>query len=229
MSQAYWNKEYEKTKHIPSSRTNLPSKAVVWFEEHFIASGKVSGNQVLDIGSGNGRNAVYLGRKGFTVHGIELSDYAVELAKQFAETERVSDQIVFTIGDIGEKLPFSPNSFDLVIDMMTLHLLTPSQREVYIHEVNRLLAPGGYFLFYTIDAESPAAQELFKTSPGIEPNSYIITQTGITEKGFTKDELTKMFNKFVPIDLTSESHISHAFGGEYERVYIRGVFEKIKS
>ena len=93
--------------------------------------------------------------------------------------------------------------------------------------IQRLLKPGGFFVFYTIAAESKAAKALFESNPGPEENSYIIPQSKMIERAFTDEELVAAFDRLKIIRLDHKIEFTPAFGDVYEREYISGVMKKI--
>lgn len=223
MQKDKWEKEYKERKDLPSSRTNKPSRALLTFlENHTLEDG-----QVMDIGSGFGRNSIYLANLGRDVVGIEIAETAIKEAKNKATEVGVGDKTEFIELNVGDKeWPFEDNQFVLVLDMMVLHVLSKEERENYAKNLTRVLKPGGFFVFYTIAADSPAAQELFKSSPGPEPDSYIIPQSGMIEKGFTREELEKLFSPLKMEEFDRKTEFTPAFGDVYERVYYSCVMKK---
>src|SRR3990167_7900988 len=227
MQKALWQKEYEEREDIPSSRTMFPSRALKEFwESTEIAD--LNMESALDIGSGLGRNSIYMAQNGFSsVVGVEIVDSAIKRAQMSVEKLGLQDKITFINESVGNKLPFQDQSFDLIVDMMVMHLLNPEERANYFAEIQRLLKPGGFFVFYTIAAESKAAKALFESNPGPEEHSYIIPQSGMVEKAFTDWELAKAFAQLKVIKLDHKIELTPAFGDVYEREYISGVMKKI--
>jgi len=227
MQKDRWTEEYEKRKDIPSSRTMFPSRAL----KEFFGSSELKNlhtGKALDIGSGRGRNSIYMAQNGFAhVVGVEIVDYAINQARQSVNELGLQDKITFINESVGNQLPFEDQSFDLIVDMMVMHLLNPEERTNYFTEIQRLLKPGGFFVFYTIAAESKAAKELFESNPGPEEHSYIIPQSGMVEKAFTDWELAKAFAQLKVIKLDHKIELTPAFGDVYEREYISGVMKKI--
>jgi ubiquinone/menaquinone biosynthesis C-methylase UbiE len=105
----------------------------------------VSSGRVLDVGTGTGLLAVEFakGLPAIEVVGLDLSDVALELARDNAQEVRASSRVSFRKGD-AEDMPFEDDAFDLVISGNTLHLLKNPVR--MFNEIQRVLKPGGRFL-----------------------------------------------------------------------------------
>lgn len=94
----------------------------------------------LDIGSGAGREAVYLAEHGFRAHGVDLSRAAVRLAR--ARAGRAGVKADFRVGDVRD-LPFRARTFGLVTDRSCLHTLYRWEWPKYAAEVARVTKRGG--------------------------------------------------------------------------------------
>lgn len=105
----------------------------------------VSSGRVLDVGTGTGMLAIEFAKGIPTVEvvGLDLSDVALELARDNAQKSRASSRVSFERGD-AEDMPFEDDTFDLVISGNTLHLLKNPVR--MLNEIQRVLKPGGRFL-----------------------------------------------------------------------------------
>ena len=55
---------------------------------------RLAPGRALDLGCGTGRNAMYLGRHGWETAGVEMSGYAVEVARQKAAAQAVTVRFV---------------------------------------------------------------------------------------------------------------------------------------
>lgn len=106
------------------------------------------GGSVLDVGMGEGRNAVFLATKGYAVTGIDISSVAIKKAEELAAENEVTIRSV--LGD-AKKYQFKPNSFDAVLCFYYV------DRELLPVLMN-LLKPGGYLYYeaYTIDQKIKA-------------------------------------------------------------------------
>lgn len=75
---------------------------------------------VLDIGVGEGRNALFLAKKGFDVTGVDISESGIEKFMQLAKKFKV--RVKGIVSDI-TKFKFG-QSFDIMISIDTLHFLS---------------------------------------------------------------------------------------------------------
>ncbi len=97
----------------------------------------------LDIGCGCGIYSEELMRKGFDVHGMDISPQILESCKHRLGLSEQEFASRFRTGDI-ENIPFADASFDLVLCIGVFGYLLSDQKA--FREVYRVLKPGGYFL-----------------------------------------------------------------------------------
>ncbi len=94
--------------------------------------------RVLDLGSGQGRNAIWLAQQGHKVTAVDVSDVASAQAAEIAAAGGIDAQ--FVAADLQEWEP--PNAaFDLVL-LAYIQAPEPVRREVHA-KAARALAPGG--------------------------------------------------------------------------------------
>lgn len=218
-----WEKEYTSNMIVASTRGYNPSSSL---RKYIKNHPNINKEQALDLGSGNGRNSIYLVKQGFKkVLGIELSSEAVKQADNKAQEENLKNKVSFINQSLSLQIPLEDNSCDLIIDMMTMHSLTKEARENMVREVKRVLKPSGHFLFFTMDLTGEFAKKQFKANPGPDKGSYRFEYEGsiITEKTFTKKELEEIFSPLKLTEFNSFKHTTKAFGELYARVYISGI------
>jgi ubiquinone/menaquinone biosynthesis C-methylase UbiE len=86
--------------------------------------GSLSGQRILDVGTGTGRAAIALARRGAIVTGVDASAEMLDVARQRAAEEGV--QVTFARGDV-HALEFPDRSFDAVVCLRVL-MHTPDWR-----------------------------------------------------------------------------------------------------
>ncbi|HEY5961700.1 MAG TPA: bifunctional 2-polyprenyl-6-hydroxyphenol methylase/3-demethylubiquinol 3-O-methyltransferase UbiG [Polyangiaceae bacterium] len=100
--------------------------------------------RVLDIGCGGGFLSNDLGRNGFVVTGVDMSESALNVARAHDENGCVR----YVCGDAC-RLPFADSTFDVVCMMDFLeHVESPSR---VIEEASRVLVTDGSFFFHTFN------------------------------------------------------------------------------
>ena len=71
--------------------------------------------KILDVGCGEGRNAVYFLQKNYSIFGLDPNEVAVQYCRYLAKTINPQTDIHrFQIGD-GAAIPFHAAAFDAVI------------------------------------------------------------------------------------------------------------------
>jgi SAM-dependent methyltransferase len=108
-----------------------------WFDQ-----GRIGPGRVLELGSGHGRNAVFLAGRGWSVDAVDFSSEAIEWAAERAEASGVA--VNFQSCDIFDAT-FAEGAYDLVYDSGCFHHLAPHRRPHYVELVRRALKPGGHF------------------------------------------------------------------------------------
>jgi ubiquinone/menaquinone biosynthesis C-methylase UbiE len=173
---------------------------------------------VLDLGCGNGRHAMYFGRQGFKAAGIDVSEQAIEWAKDWARRENL--ELDFRVGNI-QNLPFADESFDVVVSHGVLDHVPMETAKRAAKEVKRVLRPQG--LFYC-DLRST---EDFEYGVGEEsgPNTFVVSEgyeQGLVQHFFSRAETEDLFDGLFRI-LYSEI-TENRLGPDFQRKYSRWVF-----
>lgn len=223
-----WDLEYGTRKAVPSTNTFNPSSSLRKFISNYPNILKES---ALDLGSGNGRNSIFLASNGFkNIIGLELSTVGFNIASsELKKHPEFKKNIKYYQGDAVSNFKKLDQKFDLIIDMCFIHLLTKEQREELIDGIKKKLNTNGYYLIFTLMANSPAVIDLKKKFPGLEENSYRFYYENdvISEKAFTKEELIKSFKPLKLIEYEEYQTVTAAFKGEFPRIYTTALFQKV--
>jgi ubiquinone/menaquinone biosynthesis C-methylase UbiE len=99
--------------------------------------------KVLEYGCGKGSSAFMLAGSNAKVTGIDISEVAIEQARQRAQMEGLSEHASFMVMD-AENLEFPDNSFDVVCGSGILHHLNIERS---LSEIYRVLTPEGKAIF----------------------------------------------------------------------------------
>ncbi len=101
----------------------------------------------LELGCGNGNWSVRLAARGWNVTGVDIVAKAVRTARERAR--EAGQDVHFIHGDVTALRTANVGScFQLVLDMGTVHGLTPPQREAVGRDVNAVSAADATLLMY---------------------------------------------------------------------------------
>src|SRR6202022_3774818 len=103
--------------------------------------------RVLDAGCGNGRNAVYLAKRGCEVTAVDFAEAALTETQRRANSAGVKNRVSVEKVDLSTELPYVSNSFDFVLDAYTFcHFLDEALATDFWKEMNRVVRPDGYLM-----------------------------------------------------------------------------------
>ena len=121
----------------PDEKTRLCTQLY----HHVAGSVDLRGRDVLEIGCGRGGGASYIARYLGTrsMTGVDIAEQATRFCCRFYDLPALK----FQQAD-AEALPFPDGSFDAVVNVESSHCYPSMIR--FVHEVHRVLRPGGYFL-----------------------------------------------------------------------------------
>ncbi|MDD9725512.1 bifunctional 2-polyprenyl-6-hydroxyphenol methylase/3-demethylubiquinol 3-O-methyltransferase UbiG [Roseovarius sp. SK2] len=121
---------------------NLVPARLKFFDRHIDWAGKT----VLDLGCAGGFMAEAIAGRGAQVTGIDPAKEAIAAAR--SQAAQSGHDIRYDTG-VGEALPYEDAAFDALVCVDVLEHVS-DLRQV-LHEVARVLKPGGLFLFDTIN------------------------------------------------------------------------------
>ena len=152
MPERNWDERY-RTGDLPWD-TGRPSEHL----ERALASFAVEPCAALEIGCGTGTNAVWLAARGFTVTAVDVSETAIERAKERAAGAGVEVAFLAAdfIGGAGD-LPGAP--FGFAFDRGCFHSFDErADRTAFADTVARHLGPAGLWLSLIGSTDAPARE-----------------------------------------------------------------------
>ena len=169
---AKWDKLYSNSKFIYGK---APSKFLSQSYQ-FIPFG----SSVLDLGMGEGRNAVFLAQKGYQITGVDLSNIAVKKAQLLAKEFGVK---IKTIVANLQDYEFPENSFDSIICFYWV------DRKM-LKRIHKWLKPGGVIIYegYTLKHRAQEKEP--------DPVSYYLEEA----------ELLKLFKDYKILKFEEANH-----------------------
>jgi tellurite methyltransferase len=151
----------------------------VKYDKHYAASDKACGEafepivsfareltpqaRVLDLGCGQGRDAVLFARLGHRVVGVDVSSVGVEQLNAIAEREGLSIE-----AEVGDVVSYTPTGrFDVVLLDRVLHMLSSDDdRRVVLNKGCAATAASGHLLI----SEYPKQRDMLAAYFGLRPD-----------------------------------------------------------
>ena len=163
-----WDRKYDRSEYVYGTE---PSRFLVQQIVHLPAAGRA-----LDLAAGEGRNAVFLARRGLTVDAIDISAVGLAKAQKLAREHGVEIRTI--VADL-EHFSLPRETYDVVVVFNYL------QRDLF-DDLEAALRPGGVLVYetYTVaHLEIPGAHpmsraycleagELRSAFPGLEVLEY---------------------------------------------------------
>lgn len=214
--QKIWNQEHKIQATLPSLEHDKVSSFVLLFIEYLKKQKVKLSGRVVDIGSGMGRNAIYLARVGFDVHALEYIEHAVKYTGGQARKENLEGRVHCHPIDIDKKWPFPDNYFDFAIDCFSsIDIETKKGRETYMNEMLRTLKPNGYIMVSVVSVNDELEGELMKKHPGKEKNSVYWPANGKFQKNYDEAELREFYHEFDILELKEITKPTFKLGKSY--------------
>ncbi len=172
------------------AETSPPLPVVVDFAEDLRREGA---KKVLDLGCGAGRHSILLGKSGFQVVALDISETALKTLEARLKTASI-DNVTLVKHEMWE-LPFIDDYFDGVICTNVLHHGKLVQIKQTTREVHRVMKKGASAFVVALSTAD------FRRGNGrkLEPNTYVFTEgeeQGIMHHFFPRQELQSCFRDF---------------------------------
>ncbi len=184
VADSWWSDE---VRWLRALRNLVPAR-LGWFDRFFDWSDRA----VLDLGCAGGFMAEALAARGARVTGIDPAAQAVAAAREHARTAGYA--IDYDVG-VGEALPYTDATFDAVVCVDVLEHVGDLHQ--VLAEVARVLRPGGWFFFDTINRNALArfavitlAEDVLRLLPKGTHDPALFIRPGELRAGLERAGLT---------------------------------------
>jgi len=177
-----WNELYKGTQCVWGLEPDWELKAFL----KLIPRGKA-----LDLGIGEGRNAFYLGRNGFEVEGLDISQEAVKRCNILATEQGLPARA--QVADLKE-FHISEGTYTCIVCSHVLPFFKRSEAEAIIKEIKAGLTKGGVAFVSAFTTEDPMYQRCLDMGlEEVEKNTFFSPKRQSHFLFFAKGELKELF------------------------------------
>lgn len=143
-----WEQHYNARPQVWSGRVNAQLAA---------HAAELGGTRALDLGCGEGADAIWLAEQGWAVVAVDVSVTALSRARAAAESRGVADRIDFQQHELTGSFP--DGTYDLV-SAQFLHSTVAMDRPEILRRAAAAVAPGGALLIVDHAAAPPWATKM---------------------------------------------------------------------
>lgn len=154
-----YNKKYSGKDYYWGKNPSSTAKKLI----EIISTINYNGKKLIDLGCGEGRDAVFFAKRGFNVLAIDISEQGLKKTEKYAKEENVSIKILKK-NIIDYKLE---EKYDILISTGVLHYLPPENRYEKFQNYKNFTNKGGINA-YSIFVKKP----FIKKAPDADPNAY---------------------------------------------------------
>ena len=115
-------------------------------------NGRIPPGKAIDLGCGEGSNAIYLSKKGFEVTGVDFSPTAIKRAH--ANARAAGLEVTFFEDDLTH-LRHVSGVFDLLVDFGALNDMNNDDRDLYVENVLPLTHPSSRLILMCFTKSLP--------------------------------------------------------------------------
>ena len=147
-TKAHWEEHYSERERVWTGRVNVRLAEV---------AADLPPGRALDLGCGEGGDAVWLADRGWAVVAVDISETALGRAAEEASSRGVADRIEFVQKDLSDDFP--DGEFDLV-SAQFLHSRVRLDRQRILANAVDAVGPGGLLLIVDHGSAPPWASKL---------------------------------------------------------------------
>lgn len=154
---------------------------------------------ILIPGIGYGRNARPFIQNNMEVTGIEISQTAINIARQNGINNKIYHGSV-------SNMPFENELYDGIASFSLIHLLNEDERKKFINNCYNQLKPGGYMVFTAVSEKSPMYGKGTKLAENYYEMPYGVKLFFYNSKSIEKEFGNYGLIDFVDIDEVNENN-----------------------
>lgn len=160
-AKAHWEEHYSARDRVWSGRVNVQLAAVV---------GDLIPGRALDLGCGEGGDAVWLAEHGWNVVAVDVSETAIARAAREADARGVRDRTHFEQRDLSDSFP--DGNYDLV-SAQFLHSTVRLDRPAILRRAASAVAAGGLLVIVDHAAPPPNSGKIPHDHPFPSPEEVL--------------------------------------------------------
>lgn len=191
----YWERLYSKKNYFGTGPTKLAKICESIIKDNHITN-------ILEIGCGQGRDALHFSHLGYNVYALDISEKAINFVNEMKQSLNYKN-ITAIIHDIEKPLNHSNEFFDFVYSNLTLQFFDIDSLQKIFNNISTIMKKNSLFLFST----KKEGDKYYNF--GTKINNYVFKYEGIIRYFYTEKMLSKILSKnFDILKIESDRHIN---------------------
>lgn len=206
MDYKYWN-EYYKKEIAPNEPSKFAKDIIGYLKE---------GKKIVELGCGNGRDAIFFSENKINVLAIDQSESSIKnLSNKYK-----NNNIEFICDDFIKSNRLKESKFDYVYSRFTIHSISEEEEDVLLHRIYTTLKDDGLLL---IEVRS-VKDDIYGLGEKIARNTYIYNEH--TRRFIVIEELVQKLKTIGFNVILSDESKNHAKYKEQNPIVIRIIAQK---
>jgi len=190
----YWNSLYSAKDFFGSGPTKLAKLA-----ESILNKKNM---KILEIGCGQGRDAIFFSSLGHDVHAFDVSVNAIDYVNDLKKSLHLENLHVF-VHDVEKPLPYPEESFDFIYSNLALQFFDLAKLSTIMTNISLVAKTNSLFLLST----KKAGDKYHNFGTKVNENAFV--HKGITRYFFTEPELKNVLSPhFEIVDFNEDRHVN---------------------
>ena len=190
---SYWNGLYDKKNFFGTGPTKLAKYAELILQKNKI-------NNLLEIGCGQGRDAIHFSQLGYNVNAFDISSKAIKFVEEIKNSLGLTN-LDLIVHDAEKTLSYSKDNFDFIYSNLALQFFNIDQLQTIFTNIADVMKNDSMLLFST----KKKGDKYYELGNKINENAF--EYSGITRHFFEQVTLENVLkNHFEILEFSEDSH-----------------------
>ncbi|MDH5753756.1 MAG: class I SAM-dependent methyltransferase [Candidatus Bathyarchaeota archaeon] len=180
---------------------------------------------VLDLGIGEGRNALFFAKMGYEVEGVDISRAAVERCIERAKKANL--KVKAEVRDLKE-VDVPQGRYSLIIVAWVLNFFKKTEAEQIMRRIKNGLKKDGFVYIGIFSLDDPSYERAKRRLEVVEENSFYSPKKNSFFHYFTKEEILSLFSDFKVIYYAVGTGLDLSHGERHYHGFIEYMGQRCK-
>jgi tellurite methyltransferase len=178
---------------------------------------------VLDVGAGEGRNAIFFAKKGYPVEAVDISTKALGICRKLAKKMKL--KIKTEVVDL-KKIEIVPEKYSLIICAWVLNFFKKKEIAELIRKMKKGVKKNGILYIVVFSTEDPSFAKHRKKLKMVEKNTFYSRRRKSYIHYFTRKKLISFFKDFTTIYCIEGMELDIGHGAPHHHSIVQYVGQK---